>query len=511
MAERFLTFRGNGQLYALGAEQVSEVIRLPALARVPQAPKGLLGLANLRGNVLPVASLRGLLGVAEAEAVAPGIARAIVLDGAAAMALAVDSIEALVTIESDQIETRQAELATRSGERLKGAFATGGAVAKILDLAPLIAAAFVQQERARPRQTRAEAMATATTTTEDAVDDRQHLVSFEIAGQEYAFPLEAVMEVVDAPETLAALPASEELVLGVTPFRDTLLPLLSLRGLLGFAAAERTGREKVVVARVGGAAVGLLADRMRSIFPADAALIEKIPPVLAARAGGESRISAIYRGDGGRRLVSLLSPEQLFREDVMQRLNAGGAAPDNENAPAASGEERQFVVFRLGNDEFGLPIEAVNEVARVPDQITRLPKAPKFLEGVVNLRGEVLPVVDQRRRFDMPALEHKGACRLVVVRTERHRAGLIVDSVSEVLRCFAADIEPAPDLTNEAVRLVNGVINLEKARRIVLLLDPAELLTRAERGLLDAFQAKADQAKADQAKADQAKSPRTAR
>ena len=175
----------------------------------------------------------------------------------------------------------------------------------------------------------------------------------------------------------------------------------------------------------------------------------------------------------------------------MQRLRAHGAAPDGEKTGGgASGEERQFVVFRLGEDEFGLPIEAVNEVARVPDQITRLPKAPKFLEGVVNLRGEVLPVVDQRRRFDMPAAPQQGARRLVVVRTERHRAGLIVDSVSEVLRCFAADIEPAPDLTNEAVRLVNGVINLETAGRMVLLLDPGELLTRAERGLLDAFQAK---------------------
>ena len=62
MPERFLTFRIDGQLYALPAEQVAEVIRLPAVARVPQAPKGLLGLANLRGTVLPVASLRGLLG-----------------------------------------------------------------------------------------------------------------------------------------------------------------------------------------------------------------------------------------------------------------------------------------------------------------------------------------------------------------------------------------------------------------------------------------------------------------
>ena len=60
-----------------------------------------------------------------------------------------------------------------------------------------------------------------------------------------------------------------------------------------------------------------------------------------------------------------------------------------------------------------------------------------------------------------------------MVRTERHRAGLIVDAVSEVLRCSADAIEPAPDLTDEAVRLVHGVINLETAGRIVLLLDPA--------------------------------------
>ena len=151
-------------------------------------------------------------------------------------------------------------------------------------------------------------------------------------------------------------------------------------------------------------------------------------------------------------------------------------------------------MFRLGDDEFGLPIEAVDEVARVPDQITRLPRTPKFLEGVVNLRGEVLPVVDQRRRFDMPALDERAARRLVVVRTERHKAGLIVDSVSEVLRCPADEIEPAPNLSNETVKLVHGVVNLEQAGRIVLLLDPAELLTRAERGLLDTFRAKAERA-----------------
>ena len=237
---------------------------------------------------------------------------------------------------------------------------------------------------------------------------------------------------------------------------------------------------------------------MRTIFPADAGLIEKIPSVLAARAGGEARISAIYRGDDGRRLVSLLSPEQLFREDVMQRLNAGGAA-----IPDAPGERRTRHAARNGSSwcsgwartSSACRSRRSTRWRACPTRSRGCRRRPKFLEGVVNLRGDVLPVVDQRRRFDMPALD--GARRAPAGRRPDRapRAGLIVDAVSEVLRCFADDIEPAPDLTDEAVRLVHGVINLEKAGRIVLLLDPAELLTRAERGLLDAFQSRTERAR----------------
>jgi purine-binding chemotaxis protein CheW len=88
----------------------------------------------------------------------------------------------------------------------------------------------------------------------------------------------------------------------------------------------------------------------------------------------------------------------------------------------------------------------------------------------------------------MPAAEAPERRRLVVVRTERHRAGLIVDGVSDVLRVPSDSVEPAPDLTAQIARLVRGVINLDRSQRIVLVLDPAELLTPAEQERLDAFQ-----------------------
>jgi purine-binding chemotaxis protein CheW len=267
------------------------------------------------------------------------------------------------------------------------------------------------------------------------------------------------------------------------------LPLLSLRRLLGLPSAVLS-REKVLIVTIGEVLIGFVADRTRAVLSVDPNRIEPAPPVLAARAGGEAQIKEIYRA-GPARLVSILAPERLFREDVMQKLMQGNATmkakAQDENLGQSEANELRFLVFRLDDNEFALPIAAVEEVARVPDQITRLPKTPKFLEGVVNLRGEVLPVVDQRRRFEMKATSVDANRRLVVVRTEQHRAGLIVDSVTEVLRCSPDRIKPSPDLTGDALGIVHSVINLEESSRIVLLLDPSELLTRTERGLLDSF------------------------
>ena len=112
---------------------------------------------------------------------------------------------------------------------------------------------------------------------------------------------------------------------------------------------------------------------------------------------------------------------------------------------------RQFLVFRLGDEEYGLPITAVDEVAAAPGQNHPFAENPrKFLEGVVNLRGDVLPIINQRRRFEMPDYTGPaGRQRLIVVRTQRHRAGLRVDEVSGVLTTAEDRIDAAPGLKNE--------------------------------------------------------------
>ncbi|TCT01729.1 chemotaxis protein CheW [Aquabacter spiritensis] len=485
---RFLTFRSDARLYALPVEKVRAIVPVPPVARVPMAPPSLLGIGNLRGAAVPVVSLRALLAGGR-EGVAAGIA--LVLDGGAPVALAVDRVEGLVTVAAGDIETRTARLAALPGEQLDGAFGAGtgdtAPLAKILDIAGLIGNAFTQRtlERSRPPAGTRPAAAEPV----QATVQRARMITFEVASQDYALSLADAREVVPAPKHLTRLPHAEALVLGMMAHRGTLLPLFSLRGLLGLPQSEPSDGAKVVVTRVRGATVGLLVDRLRDVMPVDPTLLEPMPAALAARTGGETRIGSIYRAEAGRRLILVLTPETLFGEDVMQRL-----AMETGSGPSAAEAEPvaplHVVVFRLGDDEFGLPVACVEEVAAVPERLTRVPRTPAFLEGVVNLRGEVLPVIDQRRRFGMPALETAAGRRLVVVRTARHRAGLIVDSVVQVLRSSQDRIAPAPDLAGEDNRLVHGVVNLPAEGRMVLLLDPQELLTRTEQGLLEAFAAR---------------------
>ena len=355
---RYLAFIVAQRLYALPTELVFEVIRIPPRAHVPEAPKALLGLVNLRGAVLPLVSLRILLGLDETEATETS--RAIVFDNAAPVALLADAIVSLVSVDAAHITTRASILCAEAGEQLKGAFQhlALDRVAKILDVPPLLDRAFAQAARPVRQTAKFEATQRRADETVRALSSevgagsreenaskqgnlesfRFHLnrndsskssalVTFDVSDQEFALNLEAVQEIIPMPDGVADLPGADTVVLGVVEFRDELLPLLSLRALLGFSAARALNtREKVVITYIGGAKVGLVADRAREIIYAEAAKISPVPPALAARMGGEARTKAIYQGGVGRRPVSILAPEQLFSKDIMQRLQSTQAA-----------------------------------------------------------------------------------------------------------------------------------------------------------------------------------------
>lgn len=149
------------------------------------------------------------------------------------------------------------------------------------------------------------------------------------------------------------------------------------------------------------------------------------------------------------------------------------------NALAVSSEILQLVSFRLGEEEYAIDILKVQEINRIVE-ITSVPNSPAYVEGVINLRGRVIPVIDLRKRFGLHAKEADAQTRIMVVDVGT-TVGLIVDSVSEVLRLSADTIEPPPPMTGgDGSEFIRGVGKLQD--RLLILLDIDRLLGHAVMG-----------------------------
>ena len=143
----------------------------------------------------------------------------------------------------------------------------------------------------------------------------------------------------------------------------------------------------------------------------------------------------------------------------------------------ALGDE-QIVVLDLGGEAYGVEIGRVEEIIRM-QAVTRIPNGPAFIEGVTNLRGRVIPVLDLRKRFGLPASEATRRSRIVVGELGEHTVGLVVDGVSEVLLVSAEAIEPPSTLVTSAdSAFLRGVAKLDE--RLILLLDLSRILSPSE-------------------------------
>ena len=133
-----------------------------------------------------------------------------------------------------------------------------------------------------------------------------------------------------------------------------------------------------------------------------------------------------------------------------------------------------LVGFTVGDEEFGVPILCVKEIIRL-QELTRVPRSPAFVEGVMNLRGQVIPIISLRKRMGFADRDHAEQTRIVVIESETILAGFIVDFVSEVLRVPVTAVSPPPRLGNIAREFISGICKIEDRLLILLNVGPVVL------------------------------------
>jgi purine-binding chemotaxis protein CheW len=164
------------------------------------------------------------------------------------------------------------------------------------------------------------------------------------------------------------------------------------------------------------------------------------------------------------------------------------------NLPAVRGEVTkvshdiiQLVSFELDGEEYGIDVLAVREIIRMPS-ITKMPNTPEYVDGIINLRGTVVPIISLRKRFSLMDRDHDRQSRILVMEVGENLTGFIVDAVAEVIRISSAEVQPPPSITqgNAAQECLTGVLN--HSERLLVVLDLNRMFNDEEKATFEALE-----------------------
>lgn len=430
--ELFGSFVLGADEFALPASCFREVVNYPdKVTALPLSPKFLEGVFTLRGSVIPVVNL-GRVFDAGARAALPTDKIAILDYQGVLVGILFDATGEILRVRPEQRST----LTYAEGER-RGVVAgtilldQGARLVQVLDPNALIRIENVPQVLAlqcTDKQTRRHH------------GERRQCVSFRVGVSSFAFEMGAIQEIIRVPELQASV-LNSALCLGRINFRGAPVAVVDFATLLNAAeSGERVARpeQRVIVARIDDATIGFLVDSVDNIVNFYSEEVMPIPMLSKARAGMFGGcLSKPGLGD-----IFFLDHRQIFSSNEIKEMRTGHAAlypkdaeliASNERRDARRSQRQVYIAFALENS-YAMEIRQVREIIDFSaGEITRPPGLPDFMRGMLNLRQQMITVLDLRSLYGMPPLADAGNTRILVVDRGDECYGLVVDAVESIM------------------------------------------------------------------------------
>ncbi|WP_137166148.1 chemotaxis protein CheW [Salinimonas lutimaris] len=487
--QQFVSFIIGEENFAFPMEAVGEIIRVPTMVEVPLGPVQMLGLANLRGSVLPVYDLRCVLLGHSGEQT--DTSRVVVVESSLGVTgFLVDRVARVYSVSKDAVDTSRSKQndSSISYDYLDGLVKQSDQpIEQILNVGRLVEAQ-VNMVAAEKRSAISIGGSKKLNQETEQVEEEQlqQLVCFSLNQQEFAFHLQDVGEIVRIPDDISLLPDSHPSVLGLVNMRGKIIPIVDLSMNLGMNPCQMNDNARIIIVHANqseAGSVGFVVERVSNVVSISPAALEAVPTMFSD-GYSESVLEAVYRCADTKRLISIINLHNVFSRSLDASLGELDAVNDEdeamkqaEQAEINEDDYSQYVIFWINGQEYGVGIEDTQEITRLPDKLESVPNTPDYLRGIVNLRGTVLPVIDLRSRLGMPVAETSERQRIVVLTRDKQRTGFIVDGVAEVKTVVSQTIESAPSLSNEQAQMLSRLIKLNDEQRIIQLIDPTVLLS----------------------------------
>lgn len=471
LERQLVTFHLGQEEFGTDIMHVREIIRFTEVTKVPQAPGYVEGVCNLRGSILPIIDGRTRFGMERQKR--DENTRVLVVDiNGRQMGIVVDRVSEVMRVAESDVEPTPPIIRNIDHDYLDGVVKldNGQRLIMALNLARVFAG-----EEMEDVVGQSVTYAGNNKQSEKDIDlDEEQLVTFLLGSEEYTFDIMHVKEIIRVPE-ITAVPNTNHYIEGVVSIRNQLLPIINLRLFFNMPDTEITDHTRVIIVDLGKITAGFRVDRVQEVIRVPKGIID--PPPLINSSGEAEQIRGVAKLNDGKRLFMCLNARNLLPFDVVSELAGSDSSSESSEAQTKNViEEEQLVAFRLGNEEYAIKITDVQEINRMPE-VTKMPGAPPYIEGLVNLRGNIIPALNLRHRFGLDRRERDDATRIIIVDVGNRKTGIVVDSVSEVLRFEKSLVEETPQIIsgNIDAKYISGVGKLNEGKRMVMILDMAKV------------------------------------
>jgi len=479
---QLVTFTLDGVEFGLDIERVQEITHRTEMTPVPGSPSFILGVINLRGLIIPVIDSRVRFHLAPQE-ITPKTRIIVLRLASGPTGLQVDSVAEVVRVEDHTLRETPPLVAGIRAEYLAGMVTVGKRLITLIHLEKLL------ESPELTRRDDFEAFSVVGTGGSAAEDQREveedghPFVTFRLGAESFGIALKEVEEIVELPP-VTKVPDAPDYVLGVICLRDQVMPLVDISEILSIQQNEGDRkRDMVILLSFGAAKIGVVVDEIQEILrvPEGGTLP---PPQTLSETERDHLDGILLLPD---RMVSLINVLKIITGDDQEKIAAMGQSLGmHDTRGQDTVPSLELVVFRLGPESYALRLHEVREIIMV-GQITPVPRAPQFVDGVLNLRGEVMPVVDLRTRFGLERIEPTSISRILITTIGGVATGLVVDAVDEVRPVELNRFGPPPPVTAVgANRYIEQVARLESS--MIFLLDLKQLLTDMETDQLQGLQ-----------------------
>jgi len=423
----------NNEYYGFEAGSVEQILEVPLITPVPLTGSEILGVCVIAGKIINVIDVNQIINYKKSNITKNSrILKLYNKD----IAFLVDSIEAIIQVKEENLE--------ENGDIISHFYKEDDNVVMILDIEKILEKTSVETYEPIKIDKIEQNIEEVNNTNEF-----KRVLFFKAGGENFAIDIEILREIIYVSEIT---PVSNSDILGVITLRDKVLNVIDINEILGFSSNEISEKSRILVATDGKKALAFLVDEVEAVKNIEVSLIEKVNI-------SEELIEGVYKGE---RIYSIIS--SAFIRSLIDKYYT-----EEENVEIhKESNVSEIAVFRIDNEEFAFDIEDVQEIIKY-EEITPVPDAPEFIEGILNLRGQVIPIMSLPKRLDFEErIDEKTKIIVCLIRNER--IGFIVDDVVEIL--FVEDKYISKAKNEDA--LFDEVINLED--RVILKIKVENLL-----------------------------------